>query len=67
MQTATRLMNLASALVLMVTGIYVMVVFSQMLTLLTLVAVGLLTMTYFVANLIPWLNSERKEIDGVTG
>ena len=67
MQTATRLMNAASALVLMAAGIYVMVVFSELLSLLTLVAVGLLTTTYLLVSLIPWLNSERKEIDGVTG
>ena len=67
MEKVTRALEVTSAIVILITGIYVQFAFSEILGPVTRLTVGLLATVYVVVRLVPWAKSKLKDIETVSG
>ena len=64
MERATRVLNAASVVIVVLTGIYMMFAFDQMLTVTVRVAVAAVLVAYVLARLMPFRKARRTEPAG---
>ncbi|GEM_PF-4657109 len=64
MERATRVLNAASVVVVVLTGIYMMLAFNQMLTATVRVAVAAVVVAYVLARLLPCRKARETEAAG---
>lgn len=60
MERATRAMNMASGVIVLLSGLYIEYSFSSVLSIETRAVIGVLATLYALARLAPWLKSLHK-------